>query len=369
MNQLKYVFQNTVAALLRLLAVSKRYSLSKVFLSSIGKTDSAHVLVWMPFKWRPSYLGGDNFIKDVGLLSALENAGIEAVPVRSFETVDLSRKAVLFSASKYYNAFCFPDHSAGLRHVAEQLATSAGAVFPNPREAAFWENKVFMHNEFDRLGIITPKTVIGNIDDYSYETLTKLFSSHQFLIKEVHSFSAKGVHKVASERDYNEIAENCKINNKSESVLFQELVPMGRDLRVILVGDEIVLHYWRINKGSEWRPTSTGFGSEVDFDSFPEQWSDYIKDVFCKLGVLTGAFDICWRNDDTSTTPLVLEVSSFYQPNPRCSNAVIERHGYYGAWKKSLTFRDSYIDAHVDQIFRIQNHILRDLIETKRLSV
>ena len=30
---------------------------------------------------------------------------------------------------------------------------------------------------------------------------------------------------------------------------------MKRDLRVIIVNDEIVLHYWRINNSAEWKPT------------------------------------------------------------------------------------------------------------------
>ena len=60
-----------------------------------------------------------------------------------------------------------------------------------------------------------------------------------------------------------------KIVDFQNKIIVQELLNIRKDLRVIVIGNEIFLHYWRINLGGEWRPTSTGFGSKVDFINYP----------------------------------------------------------------------------------------------------
>jgi hypothetical protein len=136
---------------------------------------------------------------------------------------------------------------------------------------------------------------------------------------------------------------------------------MRKDLRVILVGSEIILYYWRINNQQEWLPTSTGYGSSVDFDFFPEKWRNYIIDSFKKLEVRTGAFDICWEKDDLETNPLILEVSTLYQPNPRPKSLGLIN---YGKWKKSLSFsKNGYIYSHIETIFDIQEKFIKNLLK------
>ena len=104
---------------------------------------------------------------------------------------------------------------------------------------------------------------------------------------------------------------------ENEVLIKQQLINMRKDLRVILVGGEIVHYYWRINLSGEWKPTSTSFGSKVDFGNFPEQWRQHIIDTFKKLELTAGAFDITWEGDDLSQEPLYLEVSPVFQPNPK----------------------------------------------------
>jgi hypothetical protein len=143
-------------------------------------------------------------------------------------------------------------------------------------------------------------------------------------------------------------SEKYKIENKI--IIKQELVNMRKDLRVILVGDEIVHYYWRINKSKDWKPTSTSFGSEVDFDNFPEHWRKHILDTFKKLNLTTGAFDITWQNDDLDSVPLYLEVSPVYQPNPK-----IELNGKeYAYYKKSFSPFNAYDRKFVELIFNIK---------------
>ena len=57
---------------------------------------------------------------------------------------------------------------------------------------------------------------------------------------------------------------------RSNSLIFQKLVDMRLDIRVLVVGNQIMNHYWRKNPHDEWRPTSTNFGSYLDFSPLPD---------------------------------------------------------------------------------------------------
>ena len=79
---------------------------------------------------------------------------------------------------------------------------------------------------------------------------------------------------------------------------------MKRDLRVIIVNDEIVLHYWRINNsvnGSQPLQVMEVLWTLIFF----QKSGEVIMDVFFKLKIRTGAFDICWEKDDLSSTSVL----------------------------------------------------------------
>jgi len=132
---------------------------------------------------------------------------------------------------------------------------------------------------------------------------------------------------------------------------------MRRDLRVICVGDEIVHYYWRINNDKDWKPTSTGKGSSVDFEFFPEQWRDFILSEFKKFNIPTGAFDVAWENDDLNTQPLILEVSPTYQVNPKVSNP--KHLEAYGKFKNNPGFgKNNYVYQYIMQTHAIIKKII-----------
>lgn len=143
-------------------------------------------------------------------------------------------------------------------------------------------------------------------------------------------------------------------------MIVQELLNIRRDLQVILVGNEIVWHYWRINPSEQWKPKAANYGSRVDFGNFPEKWRSWIVEQFQRLEMTTGAFDIAWQKDDLETEPFVLEVSLVYQPNPKPKLA--KNLENYGRWKKSLGLADSYQIAYIDLEFFIQAKLAESLL-------
>ena len=321
--------------------ILRRYSLTKFLFSRYN--DNADVIIWTPHINNLHYYYGDNIINDVTLFHNLFKKKINVSRCSDLNLVkNKKNKKIYYSTTKYFNNYNFSDYSSSVRYVSKNLESEFEYVFPNYREVSFWENKLFMHHEFDRLGIKTPKTIYYE-KDISYSFLKKELGS-VFLLKEVHSCSAMGVIKIESE----EVFHKCMKKYNFNEIVFQKLVPMRKDLRVVLVDDQIVNYYWRINPDKNWKPTSTSFGGDVLFDNFPDTWRENIIEDFRKLKIKTGAFDICWDNDDISGHYYILEVSTSYQPNPKPSE---KNNARYINWKRSVKFtKDSYIVKHIENI-------------------
>ena len=126
------------------------------------------------------------------------------------------------------------------------------------------------------------------------------------------------------------------------SLVVQEKLQIFKDFRVIIINEEIVLTYLRFNTSSHWRPTSTSYGSKVEFGTFPKQWEKSILETYKKLNVRCAAFDVAWRDDDFSSEPLILEVSTFFQPNPPLPTSLLNKNVVYGKWKSDFRLFSSY---------------------------
>jgi glutathione synthase/RimK-type ligase-like ATP-grasp enzyme len=333
------------------------YTIKKTGIPSINNT-RADILIWSPEFFTLRYFYDDNFIKTFATYHFFKKEGISVSIYNRKKIGKLKDKKIIFFGGKQYNNYSFTNYSNSLIFISENLEEQGNIVFPNSNEASIWENKLKMHQLFDNLTINSPKTE----SVYIKKSQINYFENLQYpvLVKEENSCSALGLYKLNSFEEAKNLFQNTQFIKNNNAVLIQELLNIRRDLRVILVGKSIVHFYWRINKSKEWKPTSTGQGSEVDFITFPEQWREWIVEQFQKLNITTGAFDIAWQNDDLSNIPLILEVSPFYQPNPipKLNQNLIN----YGKWKKSVSLKDSYQIAMVDIIFRIQEFFVEEFI-------
>lgn len=316
----------------------------------------AELVVWIhhasPKPWWKYLLRGDFILKDAGLVAALTDAKIPFRVVTGGKVEQLRGETIVYSIFEY-NPRSNLDYSAGLVEALRVIEARGNTLYPSADEAEWWENKVFMHRRFDELQVHCPATVLDRVaDDLHVEKF-----DFPLLVKEPHSQGSAGVHKVDSAEALRRLRAEFRSQGEPE-VLIQELLDMRRDLRVTMVGNRIVHHYFRINTTEEWQPTSTRRGSLVDFETFPEQWRDHIVEVFGRLGMRTGAFDICWQGDDLDTEPIFLEVSPAYTPNPPPS-APFSDQPYY-AFKKQLTGPDSFGTAFVRTVFEIQRLVVAE---------
>jgi hypothetical protein len=305
----------------------------------------ADTLLWVPRK-SLLYLVGDAIIWDFATLNAFAQSGKKFRIFYGNKIGKSVNKVIYHTINRNVNEFKFRNYTAIYEHLTMQLERQGNTLIPSSREVRFWENKGYMHSEFERLQVSEPKTKLIPLAEFDINCNLDF----PYLIKTEHSCSAAGVFKISSKEILENLLNDKDFRIENETVIKQELINMRKDLRVILVGNEIVHFYWRVNKSAEWKPTSTSYGSDVDFVFFPENWRSHIIETFQKLGLASGAFDITWRNDDLDGVPFYLEVSPVYQPNPR-----IDLRGKpYASYKKGLSPFNEYDNNFVDLIFIIK---------------
>lgn len=307
---------------------------------------NAKVVVWLP-TIKPKYWGGDSFIWDFSTIQALVSNGITYQMKIGRKIGQCHEKKIFYTLCESYNIFAFTNYVDVLDHITKNLEKQGNVLFLNSRESVLWENKAYMHKKFKEYNVNEPRTEL-----FSYDSIHQISESFSFpfLIKSEHSCSSKGVFLIKNESQLNELIQSVNFRRENEVIIVQNLINMRRDLRVILVGNKIVSYYWRINLEKDWRPTSTSFGSRVDFGNFPEMWRQVIIDTFQRFNISTGAFDIAWENDNLNTEPIFLELSPVYQPNPMLRKA--KKH--YSYYKQNFSLVNSWDIAYLKLISDIK---------------
>lgn len=297
------------------------------------------------------YLFSSSLVNDLALCNAMVDTG------KKFRIVLGRKKIAEIHDSKIYHNLSHlfneskedDDQSKAVVSFQESALSRSNTLVPHQRDSKYWENKLFMYRQFVKLDIPHPKSVLVDSNGTIPEVNELQFP---LLFKPAHSCASKGIEKLDSREQFEELLETTQYRE----FILQEWIDMRRDLRLIYIGDELVVHYWRINNKSEWKPTSTSHGSTVDFNSLPDKWMPFIFDQYKKLGLTTGAFDITWRNDDLSTKPLFLEVSPSYLPNPapvgKFSNLP------YSEFKKCLFGRDAHYKHYADLVYATKKQLI-----------
>jgi glutathione synthase/RimK-type ligase-like ATP-grasp enzyme len=324
------------------------YLFRAIKLKGLFSEKETDVIIWAPiFSWK--YLIRDRILMDLAHINSLSKKEIKFELYLGKNIGKFHDKIIYLAYDFEQNIFGLNDYTKQLYLIITELEKQSNIVFPTSNEFLFWENKQYMHEEFERLNISQPKTkIVSNYNEVDIGSLT-----FPFLIKEVHSCQSNGIFKIEKPADY----LNLKSKLTGNVFLIQELLNIRRDLRVTIVGSEIVHFYWRINNQQEWKPTSTGHGSSVDFVNFPLKWKAFIISEFLKLNLATGGLDIAWQNDDLFSKPIILEVSPTYQLNPvTFSEKFIKKYGYYK--KYSIWGNDSYLNQYIIQTLAVVDKIV-----------
>jgi len=291
--------------------------------------------------------GNELLFWDFGYINALISGGEEFRVAISFKGI--TNKVIYWSPSKYYSKNI--DYSKELISLAIQAESCGNKVVPSSYELLFLENKTFMYKKFKEKGIPHPETFFFNNPNEILNSNLK----YPLLLKGEHSSGSQDIFKFNEEKELLFFLQNSDFCSRFNTLIVQELLNIRKDLRVTYVGDKVVLSYWRMNMSEEWKPTASSFGGLISFDNFPSSWESVMLNHFRTLELPMGAFDVAWNNDDLTTQPYFLEVSSRFSPNPPYP---IDCNLSYKLWKKKLFGRHVFYKSQCDLIFEISKEYL-----------
>ncbi|MFC4320298.1 ATP-grasp domain-containing protein [Litchfieldia salsa] len=138
----------------------------------------------------------------------------------------------------------------------------------------------------------------------SSENIEKVLNTFPFpfVAKENRNSMGKGVFLIENEEDFYEYAK------KVDTFYIQEYLENdGRDLRVCVVGNEIVASYWRIGANGEFLH-NVARGGEISYDFVPKEACELVLSIAKNLNINHAGFDIMFSEGK----PYILEFNTLF---------------------------------------------------------
>lgn len=255
--------------------------------------------------------------------------------------------------------------SKAFKNIAKSFIKKGCIVYPSEKDLAMFENKIEMYDRFKMQHISHPRTYTCNNKNELFLVTKEL--SYPFILKGPFSYSSRQISKIDNQNELIEVEKKIKsfdhvrTNEFRYPIIIQEYINIKRDLRVIIVGEEIIEYYWRINCSREWKPTATSFKSKVLFRNFPLKWKNFIIEEFKKMELPWGGLDIAWENDDLQSIPKILEVSPCFDPNPPPPKKLMNNY-YKFKYSKFNSFRYNYRKWY--SISKTANHQIKYVLDS-----
>lgn len=262
-----------------------------------------------------NYLGRAFILHDLSILYFFSKNNIQFSIKFKSDVGSISNCNVFYSFSSLIDKYNFDNHSIYLYNVMKIIEDQGNTLFPPASDILFWENKVYMHQEFEKNNINSPKTFILDKKNKDNFNLSDINMNYPVLIKEPFSNHSKGIYYISNSKEF-EKQKILSFKNVNK-ILIQDVVPMTKDARVVVVNNEVVYSYWRSKaSNSAFTTTSTSNGSKLDFSSLTFKNQQILIDYSNKLGLTVAAYDVTFWDDDEQSQPIILEVSTSFLINP-----------------------------------------------------
>lgn len=145
---------------------------------------------------------------------------------------------------------------------ADLFSTMGKPTFPSYDCYKYACDKIKQTALFDLLDIPHPRTRLFYGNHQKREILN--YFSYPFIAKIPRgSALGEGVYLIKNHADLSDYNKITKV------AYIQEYFEIDRDIRVVVIKDKVVLAYWRIKKGGEYR-CNISYGAEISFDNVPE---------------------------------------------------------------------------------------------------
>lgn len=195
--------------------------------------------------------------------------------------------------------------------LAEAFQMNNIPIFNNARAIELCDDKSKMHLMLGKAGILTPKTIIapmtyGNIGYTNLEFLEKVIEQLRLPIIVKECFGSFG-QQVYLCKNKNEL-EGLLLQKGGVPLIFQEFIQssFGKDLRLQVVGKEVVACMYRYSENGDFRANITNGGKMELYSPSKEQISISLK--CCEvLGLDFAGVDLLFGKQGE---PIVCEVNS-----------------------------------------------------------
>lgn len=158
-------------------------------------------------------------------------------------------------------------------------------IFPSPASYHLGHDKIEITRAFEAIfPQHVPQTLIRASTPANIEEILDTLAL-PFIVKEPRSSMGQGVNLVENRRAFLDYAG-------ARSILYvQEYLPIDRDLRVVVVGRDILCAYWRIAPAGELR-NNVARGASTSFDNIPVQALELVQNISQHFGIDHAGFDI-----------------------------------------------------------------------------
>lgn len=134
-----------------------------------------------------------------------------------------------------------------------------------------------------------PKTLILGKNKDTMKKILATFS-FPFVAKEIRNSMGRGVFFIKNREQFLQYANNNDI------LYIQEYLPIDRDLRIVVVGTEVIHAYWRIGKSGSFL-NNISQGGIISFDNIPQQAIKLVTSVARHLNINHAGFDLAFANN------------------------------------------------------------------------
>lgn len=122
-----------------------------------------------------------------------------------------------------------------------------------------------------------------------------------FVAKHPKASQGEGVWLIENRADWNTYL------TRTDSLYVQEHLPIQKDLRIVVVGEEIITAYWRHQSDRSFH-TNVARGGLVSFDEVPQSALDFALKLAKDLGINHAGFDVAMVGDH----PYLLEFNRLF---------------------------------------------------------
>lgn len=173
-------------------------------------------------------------------------------------------------------------------------------IFPSPGSYHLGHDKVEMTRALQAAcpGHLPHTEILANTAENVTAVPTRW--TYPFVAKIPRASMGLGVFLIEDDLQWREYAARTPV------LYVQELLPLKRDLRVVLVGSEVVASYWREGTGFH---NNISRGAEVRTDlSVPDEAVTFVRSLAGFLGIDHAGFDLGWVDG----RPMVLEFNRLF---------------------------------------------------------